>query len=347
MTFLNKFRVFAVLSAAAIAGCNKGTTNPGGAGSTPQAIKVYKATDPKSIKLAFVTNNVSDYWKLAHGGVNKFAKENPGVQVEFKTPPNGKPEEQNVILEQLVSQGYNGIAVSVVAPEDQVSNINAACAKTNVICVDSDSPKSARIEYVGTENYTAGKALGEAIVKLLPNGGKMAVFVGTLSADNARARLKGIEDAIAGHKIEIVAKKEDNTDQAKAQSNVEDVMNSTPDLNLVCGLWSYNGPAIASAIAGAHKEGKVLAAVFDQDAGTLKGIQDGSITLAVVQDPFAFGYECCKQLNDFATLGDAAKIPADHKILFPVQVIDKNAIHVDHEMNIDDYVKLLDAEKAS
>jgi ribose transport system substrate-binding protein len=340
-------RILALIAAATVAGCNKGTPNNGTGSTDPQAIKVYKAADPKSIKLAFVTNNVSDYWKLAHGGVNKFVKDNPGIQVEFKSPPNGKPEEQNVILEQLVSQGYNGIAVSVVAPEDQVSNINAACAKTNVICVDSDCPKSARIEYVGTENYTAGKALGEAIVKLLPNGGKMAVFVGTFSADNARARFKGIEDAIAGHNITIVAKKEDNTDPAKAQSNVEDVINSTPDLNLVCGLWSYNGPAIASAIAGAHKEGKVLAAVFDQDAGTLKGIQDGSVTLAVVQDPFAFGEECCKQLKDFATLGDAAKIPETHKILFPVQVIDKTKINVDHEINIDDYVKLLETEKAS
>ena len=51
----------------------------------------------------------------------------------------------------------------------------------------------------------------------------MAVFVGTFSADNAAQRLKGIEDAIAGHNIEIVAKKEDNKDRAKARSNVEDV----------------------------------------------------------------------------------------------------------------------------
>ena len=105
----------------------------------------------------------------------------------------------------------------------------------------------------------------------------MAVFVGTLSADNAAQRLQGIQDAINGHNIEIVDKREDNTDRTKARTNVEDIINAHPDLNLVCGLWSYNGPAIAAAIEGSGKKGKVLAAVFDEEDGTLKGIESGTI----------------------------------------------------------------------
>ena len=46
--------------------------------------------------------------------------------------------------------------------------------------------------------------LGEPITKILPDGGKIAVFVGTLSADNASQRLAGIEAAIKDHKIDIV-----------------------------------------------------------------------------------------------------------------------------------------------
>src|SRR2546423_5100091 len=138
-------------------------------------------------------------------------------------PPNGKTEEQNGYLENLVSQGYNGIAVSVIAPNDQVENINKVAAKTKVICFDSDCPKSNRKLYIGTNNFEAGKILGAEIIKLLPNGGKMAVFVGTLSADNARERLRGIEEAVKGHNIDIVARKEDENDRNKARNNVERV----------------------------------------------------------------------------------------------------------------------------
>lgn len=278
----------------------------------------------KVVKLAFVTNNASDFWKIAAAGVHKYEKEGK-VQVDIKMPPNGTVEEQNRTLEELTSQGYDAIAVSVIAPKDQVPALNKAAEKTKIITFDSDAPGSNRLLYIGTNNYEAGKVLGGEIVRLLPDGGKMAVFVGMLSADNAAQRLKGIEDAIAGHKIEIVDKREDNTDRNKARTNVEDILNAHSDLNLVCGLWSYNGPQIAAALEGSGKKGKVLAAVFDEEEGTLKGIADGTIQVTVVQKPFQFGYLSSKWMHDLATKGDAAKatIPANKIIDTGVEVISK------------------------
>jgi ribose transport system substrate-binding protein len=179
--------------------------------------------------------------------------------------------------------------------------------------------------YIGTNNFEAGKVLGGEIVKLLPGGGKMAVFVGTLSADNAIQRLKGIQDAIAGHGVDIVDKREDNTDRAKARSNVEDIINAHGDLNLVAGLWSYNGPAIAAAIEALGKKGKILAAVFDEEEGTLNAIENGTIQVTVVQKPFQFGYLASKWMQDLATKGEAAKgtIPANGFVDTGVEVISK------------------------
>jgi ribose transport system substrate-binding protein len=287
-------------------------SHEGGAGSSP----------PKQVKLAFVTNNASEFWKIAAAGIRKYERESK-VQVDLKMPPNGTTEEQNQLLENLSSQGYDGIAVSAIAPSDQVPVLDQVAAKSKLITFDSDAPKSKRLLYIGTNNYEAGKALGGQIVRLLPQGGKMAVFVGTLSADNAAQRLKGISDAIAGHSIEIVDKREDNTDRAKARSNVEDIINAHSDLNLVAGLWSYNGPAIAAAIEALGKKGKVLAAVFDEEEGTLNAIASGVISVTVVQKPFEFGYLSSKWLNDLATGGEAAmqRIPPSHAIDTGVEVI--------------------------
>src|SRR5439155_13359688 len=93
---------------------------------------IFKASDPTALKLAFVTNNASEFWKIAAAGVHKYEKE-ANVQVDIKMPPNGKTEEQNGYLENLESQGYNGIAVSVIAPNDQIGNINKVAKHTNVI----------------------------------------------------------------------------------------------------------------------------------------------------------------------------------------------------------------------
>ncbi len=314
-------QVATVLLAVALAG---GCQGQGGGG----------AESAKVVKLAFVTNNTAEFWRIAGSGIHKYELEGK-VQVDVKMPPNGKTEEQNQILENLVSQGYDAIAVSVIAPKDQVAALNNVAQKTRLITFDSDAAQSKRLLYVGTINYEAGVKLGERIVELLPKGGKMAVFVGFFSADNAAERLRGISDAIAGHGIEIVEKREDQTDRAKARSNVEDILNARPDVNLVCGLWSYNGPAIAAALEGTGKRSKVLAAVFDEEVGTLKGIREGTIAGTVVQHPFEMGYRSAKWMHRLAT--DFEKARAD----LPANGIENTGVEIVDQKTLDDFEKRL------
>jgi ribose transport system substrate-binding protein len=305
-----------VLVAVALAACQGGKDESG-----------------KIVKLAFVTNNTSEFWKIASNGVHKYEREGK-VQVDIKMP-NGKTEEQNQILENLVSQGYDAIAVSVIAPKDQVPVLNRTAEKARLVTFDSDAPDAKRLLYIGTINYEAGKTLGQRIVELLPKGGKMAVFVGFFSADNAAQRLKGVADAVAGHGIEIVEKREDQTDRAKARSNVEDILNARQDLNLVCGLWSYNGPAIAAALEGAGKQGKVLAAVFDEEDGTLNGIKAGTISATVVQRPFEMGYRSAKWMHRLATDFDKARAE------IPPNGIEDTGVEVIDSKNLDDFQRRL------
>ena len=307
--------------ALALLGCNRST--PSATVGSAAAGAVAEAP-VKTRKFAFVTNNPSEFWRIAAAGIKKYERESK-VQIDIKMPPSGTTDEQNQILENLASQGYDAVAVSAIAPNDQVPMLNKVAAKAKLITFDSDAPKSNRLLYIGTNNYEAGKALGRAIVKLLPEGGEMAVFVGTLAADNAQQRFKGIEDVVTPAKIQIVDKREDNTDRAKARSNVEDIVNAHHNLKLVAGLWSYNGPAIAAALDALGKAGKVKAAVFDEEDGTLAAVASGTIDCTVVQKPFMFGYLAAKWMNELATKPEAtlALIPADKAIDTGVELIDK------------------------
>jgi ribose transport system substrate-binding protein len=317
-------------AALTLAACSKNDA-PAPTGSSPAAAAAAPAG--KVLKLAFVTNGPGEFWKVASAGVHKYEQEGK-VQVDIKIPPTGSAAEQNDILENLASQGYDAVALSAIAPNDQVAILNKVAEKAKLITFDSDAPKSNRLLYIGTNNYEAGKALGQEIVKLLPSGGKMAIFVGSLAADNAQQRFKGIEDVVKANKIEIVDKREDNTDRAKARSNVEDIVNAHKDLNLVAGLYSYNGPAIASALDSLGKKGTVKAAAFDEEDGTLNGIASGTIDCTAVQKPFQFGYLASKWMHELVTKPDAAAaIPANKAIDTGVEIINKS--------NVEDFKKKL------
>ena len=285
--------------------------------ASPPIVEVPAAS--AAIRVAFVTNNASDFWKIAEAGTQKAAQEF-GCAVEFRLPPNGTAQEQQQIVEDLVTRGISGIAISPKDPENQVDMLNAAVARVNLITQDSDAPTSNRLCYIGTNNYEAGRAAGELIKQALPNGGKIMLFVGSLDAQNAQDRKKGIEDVLAGTNITIVDTRTDETDRMKAVGNVQDTLVAQPDIACLVGLWSYNGPAILNAVRDSGKLGQVKIVCFDEEDEALQGVQDGYIFGTVVQQSFEFGYQSVKLLMQLAK-GDRSAVPESKQIFIPVKAI--------------------------
>ncbi|MCL4788788.1 MAG: sugar-binding protein [Verrucomicrobia bacterium] len=243
----------------------------------------------KKFKLAFVTNNPSDFWTIARAGCNDAEKELGNVSIEFRIPSGGSAAEQQQILDDLLAKGVDGIAVSPVDPANQTAMLDKVASQTLLICHDSDAPASRRVCYIGTDNTAAGVEAAKLIKEALPNGGRIMVFVGTLDAQNAKERFAGIKQELAGSKVEIIDVRTDETDRVRAQKNVEDTLVKYPDVACLVGLWSYNGPAILNGVRTSGKTGQVKIVCFDEEAETLAGVASGAIYATVVQQPYEFG----------------------------------------------------------
>jgi ribose transport system substrate-binding protein len=273
-------------------------------------------------KLAFVTNNPSEFWTIARKGTEKAAKDIPDIEVEFRIPAGGTAAEQQSIIDDLLANGVKGIAISPVDPKNQTGMLNRVASQAIVVTQDSDAPDSNRMCYIGTDNVAAGRQAGQLLKEALPQGGKIMVFVGVLDAANAQQRFQGLKEAIAGSNITIIDVRTDNTDRVRAKSNASDTIVNNPDLAGMVGLWSYNGPAILSAVKEANKVDKIKIVAFDEEDETLSGVKDGAIYATVVQQPFEFGYQSmalmAKVLN-----GDKSQIPASKQIFVPTLAIKK------------------------
>ena len=276
-------------------------------------------------KLAFVTNNASDFWTIARRGTEKADAELPDVTVEFRIPSDGTAAEQRRIIDDLLAKGVDGIAISPVDPDNQTQMINDAAKRVMVFTQDSDAPKSDRACYVGTDNVAAGRQAGGIIKEALPQGGKIMLFVGKLDARNAAERLQGIKEALQGSNVEIIDVRTDDTDRVRAKSNVSDTLVRYPDVVALVGLWSYNGPAILNAVRDAGKTGQVKIVAFDEEDETLAGVKDGAIYATVVQQPFEFGYQAIKIMAQ-ALAGDRSGIPPNKQVFIPTKVIKKDNV---------------------
>src|SRR5689334_4148444 len=303
--------VFALLLAGCQPGANNGTGGAAGGGGKH--------------KLAFVTNNASDFWTIARKGTEKAQADIPSIEVEFRIPSDGTAAEQQRVVDDLLAKGIHGIAISPVDPANQTPMLNHAASQSIVVTQDSDAPNSNRICYIGTDNVAAGRQAGQLVKEALPQGGKIMVFVGVLDAANAQQRYQGLKEALAGSNVQIIDVRTDNTDRVRAKANAADTLVNFPDIAGMVGLWSYNGPAILGAVKEANKVDKVKIVAFDEEDPTLNGIKNGEIYATVVQQPFEFGYRSMELMAKVLD-GDKSGIPASKQIFVPTLAVKKDNV---------------------
>ena len=67
----------------------------------------------------------------------------------------------------------------------------------------------------------------------------------------------------------------------------------------IVGTFGYHGPIALEVLEGLGLLGKVKVIAFDEDERTLGGVERGDVYATIVQDPFMFGYESIRMLDQF------------------------------------------------
>ena len=106
---------------------------------------------------------------------------------------------------------------------------------------------------------------------------------------------------------------------------MSDTLVRYPDVAGLVGLWSYNGPAILNAVRESNKAGQVKIIAFDEEDETLAGVKEGAIFATVVQQPYEFGYQAIKLMQQYLK-GDKAAIPATKQVFVPTLIIKKDGV---------------------
>jgi ribose transport system substrate-binding protein len=272
-------------------------------GKGGQGAKLRFALVPKSIG--------HPYWEGVREGMNA-AAERLGVEAVFQGPPEASSEEQLKVIEGLIAQGYDGIAISPNDPDAVKEIIKRAMAKgIAVVTFDSDSPESERLVYVGTDNRQGGRVGAAAMEKLLDakkeGDGKLLVQMigGKPGAWNLKERMDGFAEGVKGTRIALADTQYNEENPDTALRVAEAVLNAQPGLRGFFGSNAFAGPGAALAVKGAIqrgrlKKGQVRIVAFDTTDDILDFIDEGVIDCTLAQNTREMGRIAIEKLRDFA-----------------------------------------------
>lgn len=265
------------------------------------------AAPTKPLKIGVIGKSVHPYWSVVDKGSAKAGEElkkaGLDVTVSFWVPYKEDVPAQLKTMDSYIAEGYAGIAVAPSDPDAIIPVIRKALdAGIPVITIDTDAPNSDRLAYLGTDNYMAGRAAGEAMLEALKvmglarPGGKIAIGTGSLTARNSLERIQGFKDVVepAGYVcLEPVC---DYEDAAKALELAAATLAANPDLVGAFGVYAYNGPAWARAVEEAGKVGKIAIVEFDATKENIEPIKAGIVYATVAQRQYFMGYYGAKLL---------------------------------------------------
>lgn len=237
-----------------------------------------------------------EFWNRIKKGVDdaRLVVEKNGGQVSYlqlQTYDNLGPDAAQLVRT-AISQGVEGIVVPNWVPEAEDEAIKAAIdAGIKVILMNAGSIEKARelgaINYVGSDEFVAGKAGGEYLGS---KGAKNVICVNTVpGAANQEARCKGVIDGITakgGKGKQLPLPATSFGDQTAIAEAVKATLLQDDTIDGVINVSATDADAAASGISQAGKVAKVVHGTFDLNASGLARIKDGSQTFAIDQQPY-------------------------------------------------------------
>jgi ribose transport system substrate-binding protein len=299
-----------------IAACTVAIALAGGAALADSHGKLKLALVPKAM------NN--PFFDLARDGCYKAQAEEADIECVYIGPGEHTELEQLQIVQDLISQGVDGIAVAPSNAPAMAKVLKAAVAAgIPVMTWDADvleEDKGVRATYVGTKNYDIGVNLAKIAQGLQPDGGSLCLQTGGAAAANHNERLQGIRDTLSGmsgttppgNKLagengwtEINACPLITDDDGnKAVQGLTDILAANPDLTAFISTGAFTqwyDNAYRQAVAP-YKEkmdsGALSIVVADTLPMQMEQLKDGLSNGQVGQRPFAMGYQAMFILRD-------------------------------------------------
>jgi len=197
-------------------------------------------------------------------------------------------KKQILLIEEFINQKVDAIVVIPIDSKALVPPVVKAVKEgievVNIdIMLDEDMLKEHNIEmvFVGPDNETAAKAVGDVLAKELGKNGKVIIIEGVPAAMNAQQRKQGFLNSINEYGLNLLASGVANWETEQASSVFSDLLQQNPDVQGVMCANDAMAIGVLKVLEAAGKAGEVKVIGFDNDDSVGPLIEDGKMLATI------------------------------------------------------------------
>ncbi|MEM9575779.1 MAG: rhamnose ABC transporter substrate-binding protein [Pseudomonadota bacterium] len=233
------------------------------------------------------------FFEAAAQGAEEAAKELGGVEIIYTGPTDTTAEGQIEVINSLIAQGVDAIAVSANDTDALVPTLKKAMQRgITVISWDSGVAEEGRMMHL---NPSSNALIGNMIIKLaadhLPDGGDVAVLSATTTSTNQNIWIEEMNKVMDNYPgVNVVATVYGDDLADKSYREATGLMQSYPDLDAIIAPTSVGIVAAAQAVVDAGKVGEVNVTGLGLPSEMAGAIESGASQSFAIWNPIDLGY---------------------------------------------------------
>ncbi|MEM7752294.1 MAG: rhamnose ABC transporter substrate-binding protein [Pseudomonadota bacterium] len=233
------------------------------------------------------------FFEAAAEGAEEAAAELGGVEIIYTGPTDTTAEGQIEVINSLIAQGVDAIAVSANDTDALVPTLKKAMQRgITVISWDSGVAEEGRQMHL---NPSSNALIGNMIIKLaadhLPDGGDVAVLSATTTSTNQNVWIEEMNKVMGDYPgINVVATVYGDDLADKSYREAIGLMQSYPDLDAIIAPTSVGIVAAAQAVVDAGKVGEVNVTGLGLPSEMAGAIENGASQSFAIWNPIDLGY---------------------------------------------------------
>ncbi len=270
----------------------------------------------ENMKIAIVVKALGiGFFEAANKGAEEAAKELGDVEIIYTGPTETTAEGQIEVLNALIAQGVDAIAISANDPDAVAPTLQKAMERgITVISWDSGVAKEGRQMHL---NPSSSALIGNTIIKLaadhMPDGGDVAILSATSTSTNQNIWIEEAKKVLPNYPgINLVATVYGDDLADKSYREAQGLIATYPNLKAIIAPTTVGILAASQAVTDAGLIGKVNVTGLGLPSEMAGAVDSGATVSFAIWNPIDLGYAATMlayNIKKGATTEAGASIP--------------------------------------